>query len=69
MDSLTNKVLDLHISGLLNNHSAISNNDDDESGFVQVMAFLPATSSVWSLFTHSVIALNYKFDNLKLITP
>ena len=24
--------------------------------------------SPWTLFTHSVIALNYKFDNLKLIT-
>ena len=44
-------------------------NDNDEYGFVQVMAFLPETSSVWNLFTHSVIALNYKFDNLKLITP
>ena len=35
-----------YYSGLIKNYFAIGLNGDDESGFVQVMAFLPALSSV-----------------------
>ena len=39
-------------SGLITNYFAISLNDYDESRFVQVMAFLPALSSVCGPFLH-----------------